>query len=67
MLANKLLALAMALRTQPHLIDSIADNLDDLADCVRALERSAIAPALIQAGVFPLPANVVRLDRGARA
>jgi hypothetical protein len=70
MLANKLVSLSITLRQRPDLIGAVAMQLAELADCVRHLEHSTIAPHLMAPGILPISENVVRLDtarRGLRA
>ena len=66
MLASQIRTVAFMLRRQPQLTPDLvmtaAARLDELSDCVRAIENSPIPPGLLAvAGVVPLPPNVVRL------
>lgn len=60
MLSTKLRALAALLHQRPDLCDAASERLQELSECVAALEQSAIPPHLHAAGILPLPANVVR-------
>jgi hypothetical protein len=66
MLANKMLSLALTLRSRPDLASAVASQLIELADCVRHIENAEVP----QHFLAELPAGVTRLDtarRGLRA
>jgi hypothetical protein len=66
MLANRLISLALTLRSRPDLSDSAATQLLELADCVRHLEHATVPQHLRAPSPLPLPAGVVALDTARR-
>lgn len=60
MLSLKIRNLATMLLRRPELADAVALQLDEIADCASHLDQASIAPAVLAAGITPLPANVIR-------